>query len=277
VRYPRGAVTLFGVQRLCHPCILWEHANAMNNTAQHPRRVQLTEQSVAVVGERVPMDAVTDFVSRALGRVMAADRMQGSSQVFIPTQEVPVKVLVVYGSRRGATAGVATRIAARINEDGLQAEARPLTEVDDMSQYDAVVLGSAAYIMGWLKDGTALANRHRRGPQARKVWLLNSGPLEGGTVDEDGVNVLKSARAKEFTGPQAMPQPRGSQVFFGAGYPEAPPEGISERLLRFTPASKEALPAGDFPDWEAIDAWADAIAAELKSGSASAYGAGQAD
>lgn len=244
----------------------------MNDTAQqHPGRVQLTEQPVAVVRERVTMDSVTNFVSRALRMSPGSSPNAGQQPGIHPNTGGPVKVLVVYGSRRGATAAVAARIAARINEDGLQAEARPLTEVDDMSQYDAVVLGSTAYIVRWLKEGTALAKRHRRGLQARKVWLLSSGPLEGGTVDEDGVNVLASARAKEFTGPQAMLQPRGSQVFFGAGYPEAPPVGISERLLRFAPASKEALPAGDFPDWEAIAVWAHAIAAELKSG------AGQTD
>ena len=35
------------------------------------------------------------------------------------------------------------------------------------------------------------------------------------------------------------------------------------------PAAKEALPAGDFRDWPEIDAYAAAIAAQIKAGQAS--------
>jgi len=36
-----------------------------------------------------------------------------------------------------------------------------------------------------------------------------------------------------------------------------------ERVVRLMPASKRILPTGDFRDWDAIDAWAREIAAEL--------------
>jgi menaquinone-dependent protoporphyrinogen oxidase len=39
---------------------------------------------------------------------------------------------------------------------------------------------------------------------------------------------------------------------------------MSERLVRMMPASKDLLPAGDFRDWEAIEAWAREIAATLR-------------
>ena len=39
---------------------------------------------------------------------------------------------------------------------------------------------------------------------------------------------------------------------------------MAERLVRLMHAAKNAMPAGDFRDWPAIDAWADAIAAELR-------------
>lgn len=176
-----------------------------------------------------------------------------------------MKVLVAYASRHGATAGIAERLAARLSEDGLQAEAKPVTAVDDVRPYDAVVLGSAAYLVHWLKEATAFARRHRQELQDRKVWLFSSGPLGDDTVDKDGGNVLEGARPKEFTELQTMLQPGGEQVFFGAWDPDSPPIGISERLIRLAPASRETLPPGDFRDWEAIDAWADGIAAELKS------------
>ncbi|VXC23089.1 Transcriptional regulator, effector-binding domain/component [Arthrobacter sp. 9AX] len=48
-----------------------------DDVAQHPRKVHLTQQSVAVVRERVPMDSLTDFFARAFGTVMAAAQKQG--------------------------------------------------------------------------------------------------------------------------------------------------------------------------------------------------------
>ena len=61
-----------------------------------------------------------------------------------------------------------------------------------------------------------------------------------------------------------MIHPRDQRVFFGALDPDAPPIGLAERLARHLPAvARDAIPSGDFRDWEAIDAWADQIALEL--------------
>ncbi|UEL27055.1 flavodoxin domain-containing protein [Pseudarthrobacter sp. L1SW] len=176
-----------------------------------------------------------------------------------------MKVLVAYASRHGSTTGIAGRIAARLREQGLEAEARPVAEVHDVGPYEAVVLGSAAYMVHWLKEATAFARRHRRELQDKKVWLFSSGPLGTEAVDKDGEDVLASARPKEFAELQELLHPSGEQVFFGAWDPDSPPIGIGERLIRLAPAAKEALPAGDFRDWAAIDAWADRIVAGLNS------------
>jgi menaquinone-dependent protoporphyrinogen oxidase len=57
--------------------------------------------------------------------------------------------------------------------------------------------------------------------------------------------------------------PRDHRVFLGAYDPDDPPRSMSERLVRMMPAAKNALPTGDFRDWDAIDAWAREIAASL--------------
>ena len=36
-------------------------------------------------------------------------------------------------------------------------------------------------------------------------------------------------------------------------------------FMRFMPSVRDALPAGDFRDWPAIDAWAQRIARELNA------------
>jgi menaquinone-dependent protoporphyrinogen oxidase len=52
-------------------------------------------------------------------------------------------------------------------------------------------------------------------------------------------------------------------VFLGAFDPDEPPKSMSERLVRMMPAAKRMLPAGDFRDWDAIEAWAREISAQL--------------
>jgi menaquinone-dependent protoporphyrinogen oxidase len=58
-------------------------------------------------------------------------------------------------------------------------------------------------------------------------------------------------------------------VFYGAYDPDAPAVGTAEKLMsgfmRVLPAARNALPAGDFRDWRAIEAWANGIADELES------------
>ena len=171
-------------------------------------------------------------------------------------------VLVAYATRHGATAGIAERVATTLGARGHPAEARPVEEVGSLDGYDAVVLGAAAYVLHWLKPATGFAHRHGSELAAMPVWLFSSGPLGTDTVDDKGRDVLETTRPKEFDELSELLAPRGTRVFFGAYDPAAAPVGVVERLTRHLPAN-DAMPAGDFRDWEAIDAWAVEIAASL--------------
>jgi len=173
-----------------------------------------------------------------------------------------MKVLVAYATRHGATAGIAERVAATLTERGHPAEAHPVEEVTSLDGQDAVVLGGAAYVFHWLKPATGFAHRHSTELAAMPVWLFSSGPLGTDTVDDKGRDVLEATRPKEFDELSELLAPRGTQVFFGAYDPDAPPVGVVERLTSHLPAH-DAMPAGDFRDWEAIDAWAGEIADSL--------------
>lgn len=174
-----------------------------------------------------------------------------------------MKVLVGYASRHGATAGIADRIAAALREAGLSAEARPIAEVKEVHEYDAFVIGAAAYMFHWLKDATRFVKRHHRVLAERPVWLFSSGPLGPDLVDKEGRDVLEVARPKEFDELKDLVHPIGERVFFGAWDPDAPPIGFGERMMRRMPAAQTAMPAGDFRDWPAIDTWAADIAHAL--------------
>ena len=182
-----------------------------------------------------------------------------------------MKVLVAYASRHGATEGIAERIAETLERAGHKVDLEQAENVHDVDSYDAFVIGAAAYMFHWLKDASQFVRRHRTVLATRPVWLFSSGPMGTDTVDKEGRDVLEVTRPREFTELEESIRPRDMRVFFGAFDPEAPPVGIAERLMAMTPARK-AMPAGDFRDWAAIEAWAESIGRELSdvSGAAAA-------
>ena len=179
-----------------------------------------------------------------------------------------MKILVAYASRHGATAGIAERIAETLERSGLDVTLQPVENVGSVDQYDAFVVGSAAYMGGWLGDATTFVRRHRDLLAGRPVWLFSSGPVGTETVDAKGRDQLKASEPKEFEEFARTIQPREQRVFFGAYDPDAAPTGLAEglmaRFMRLAPAARKALPAGDFRDWPAIETWAEAIAGELR-------------
>jgi len=72
-------------------------------------------------------------------------------------------VLVTYASKHGSTEEIARRIADRLRERAVDAEARPITEVHDLGDAEVVVLGSAVYMGSWMKEASQFAERHGAG------------------------------------------------------------------------------------------------------------------
>ena len=112
----------------------------------------------------------------------------------------------------------------------------------------------------WLKEATGFVRANRALLAGRPVWLFSSGPIGIEKVDAKGRDVLEASVPHEFAEFAAAIHPRDERVFFGAFDPDAEPIGLMERfgsLFTRLPAIKQALPAGDFRDWPAIEAWAD--------------------
>jgi menaquinone-dependent protoporphyrinogen oxidase len=175
-----------------------------------------------------------------------------------------MRVLVVYATRHGATAGIAARIAAILAGRGLETTVRAAADAGDVSACEAYVVGGAAYMGRRLGELTSFVrdNRHLLG--FRPVWLFSSGPVGTDLLDRKGRDVRLASEPREFAEFRDSLRPRGTRVFFGAYDPKAPPVGLAERLTRYLPASiQDQIPAGDFRDWADIEAWANDIADEL--------------
>jgi menaquinone-dependent protoporphyrinogen oxidase len=177
-----------------------------------------------------------------------------------------MKVLVAYASRHGATRGIAERIAKVVERRGLEVALKPVESAGAVAEYDAFVIGSAAYMSHWMDEATKFVRRNRSVLASRPVWLFSSGPVGTETVDAKGRDLVEASEPREFAEFSGAINPLDQRVFFGAYDPDAEPIGLMERFgARFTriPAIREALPAGDFRDWPRIEAWADGIAREL--------------
>ncbi len=174
-----------------------------------------------------------------------------------------MKVLVAFASRHGATQGIAERIAETLLRSGLDAEARPVGSIRTLEGYDAVVVGSAAYMFHWLGEASSFVKRNRAALAARPVWLFSSGPLGTEPTDAQGRDQKEVSMPREMPELMTMSGARGHEVFFGVYYRERPRIGVAERLMSLMPAARDALPEGDFRDWPAIEAWAQHIATEL--------------
>ncbi len=174
-----------------------------------------------------------------------------------------MKVLVAYASRHGATQEIAERIAAVMTDAGLDAEARPVTEVELVDRYDAFVIGSAVYMFRWLRPAKHFLKANRAVLAERPVWLFSSGPLGTERFDDKGRDVLEVAAPRNLDRLRRQIQPRGEQVFYGARDPSAPAVGVIEALMKKSAPKEDGMPVGDFRDWTAIEAWAEEIAAAL--------------
>ncbi|MFZ5821467.1 MAG: flavodoxin domain-containing protein [Chloroflexota bacterium] len=71
------------------------------------------------------------------------------------------KILVTYTSRTGWTVGVAEAIASTLTESGFRVDALPMSDVKDLSAYQAVVAGSGINGGAWRPEAVQWVRDHQ--------------------------------------------------------------------------------------------------------------------
>jgi menaquinone-dependent protoporphyrinogen oxidase len=161
-------------------------------------------------------------------------------------------VLVAYASRRGATRGIAERIAARMRADGLDVHLDPLLGREQVGRFQAVVLGSPIYSHVWEREAVDFCRRNATALAGHPVWTFSVGwPAHGGTAPpEDARNLAEVHQLVAV---------REHRFFLGAlDSAELP---VFQRLL----FRVRGRTTGDLRDWGAIEAWTDEIVRRLTS------------
>ncbi len=163
------------------------------------------------------------------------------------------KILVTYASQGGSTAGVAQAIGKTLASNGADVVILPVTDVDDLSPYQAIVIGSAVHSGKWMPEALAFVERNqntlRRMPTAvfQVCMMLAASNAQYKSMVPGWLAPLHT---------QIRPVAEGS--FAGALWPDRYVK-LSEKLgLRIFLAAIK-LKAGDYRDWDAIHGWAEQI------------------
>jgi menaquinone-dependent protoporphyrinogen oxidase len=165
-----------------------------------------------------------------------------------------MKVLVSAASKHGATAGIADVIGSALMASGFEVSLMEPGRIDDIDDYDAIVVGSAVYAGHWMKSAIELTERFAERFRGKPVWLFSSGPIgDPPKPTEDPVDVDE---VMKVTGA------RGHRLFAGK---------LDKEMLSFPEraiVSALRAPYGDFRDWDAIRNWAHEIATSLSAAAA---------
>ena len=158
------------------------------------------------------------------------------------------RALVVYGSKRGGTAGLAQMIGAELQHKGFEVVVQDAAQPADLRGVDLVLIGGALYMNRWHKAARSFARRREPALRTLPVWLFSSGPLDDTAAAGDLAavpQVQQIARRLEA---------RGHMTFGGRLAADA--KGLGTRSL----AKKYA---GDYRDPSQVAAWVHQIVHEL--------------
>lgn len=161
------------------------------------------------------------------------------------------RVLVAHASKRGSTAEIAQVIGETLGKQGLEVDVRPVDEVDDLTPYRAVLVGSAVYMFRWRHSAVRFLRRHREELAKRAVWLFQSGPMD------DSAERGPIALPKKMAALAAEVGARGHETFGGRLAPDA--EGFMARKM------VEGGHGGDFRNFDRVRAWAGEVARSLSA------------
>lgn len=163
------------------------------------------------------------------------------------------KILVTYATRAGSTAGVAQAIGSTLAQYKAAVDVRPMAEVIDLSEYGAVIAGSAVRMDHWLPEAQQFVAQHQR--ELAKMPFAAFVVCLAMSTQNDKRREAAKATASGYLKSVRELVPTVSEGLF-AGVLDLSRLPLRYRLpfslLTLTGVFRE----GDYRDWDAIERWA---------------------
>lgn len=174
------------------------------------------------------------------------------------------RILVAYATKCGSTAEVADVIAHELKEVGESVDVRNVADIEDLSPYDAVVLGTAVRMGQPLPAAKRFVRQHRDALAKMPFALFSLGI----TMNEDTPEHRTEAQGY-LASLTSVVQPVAVGLFGG----KVDPARLSPfwRLITSFIKTGDMAP-GDHRDWQAIRLWANALIPLLNKASRSTEG-----
>lgn len=200
------------------------------------------------------------------GSVFAPQNAQAAKVEFPesgcgPEKRTTKKVLVAYASYCGTTGGVAEAIGQVLCDNGAAVDVRLVKNVDDLSTYEAAVIGSATRSSSWWPEAIEFVERNKEELSRKPVaYFLTCLALYSDTEASRRV-------ARTYMDPvlKAVPDVKPLDMGFFAGVLDYSKLNLIYRMVMKSKMKKRGVPEGDFRDWDAIRAWASGICSPFLS------------
>lgn len=164
------------------------------------------------------------------------------------------KILVAFASKHQATAEIAYNITDTLRRKGLDAKCVEVGSDIDVSEYEAVILGSAVYAGQWLTKAEKFLKKNVDVLARMPVWLFSSGPTGSG----DPVELLDGWIFPENLAAFAQ-QIHPQEIAVFGGRIDLDLLNIGERIIIKAVRGK----VGDFRDWDQIYVWGTHVAEKI--------------
>ncbi|AEE46346.1 flavodoxin domain-containing protein [Cellulomonas fimi] len=160
-----------------------------------------------------------------------------------------MKILMTVASRHGGTREIGEVVAQTLRDAGHDVDETSPDDVEHVTGYDAVVIGSAVYVGRLAASVRDLVERQGAHLRSMPVWLFWSGPVGDPpmppTVPDDVDVVAEHAGARE------------TRCFVGRI--ERSELNLNERAL----VALVRAETGDYRDFEDVRSWADELVQRL--------------
>jgi len=190
----------------------------------------------------------------SLGLLIPNNKVSQASEILFPESscggEIKMngKILVVYASEYGSTAGVAEAIGKELCNKGASVDVRLAKKVTHLSSYRGVILGSPIYKGKWMPDAVRFIEENS--------GVLSKIPVAYFVVCMTMQNPTEDNRRKAlaYLDPvlHSVPQVKPVKVGLFAGALRY--DKLSWLMIKIL--KSKGLQEGDFRNWDTIRAWA---------------------